>query len=113
MSDDVNTPTVNAFQKNLTEKSEKEFRQMCESIGVAIQNVLRNHGQHLEMYCDGFTFRYIKASGDYGYGSSKARVIIENKEHLEKIDNFLKEKAMKDFQDALNNFAWAVQNQGN
>lgn len=98
-----------AYDENLKKKAAAEMSKIQEELGTAIENVMSNHG-----FDSAYNFS-LKVYRSYGYGSYREKpysmsISFEKADEPKVADQVL-EIANKRFLEALNNFAWAVQNQ--
>lgn len=94
-----------SFNKNLIDRSYSELRRLEYNIGEAIKNAI---GQDLI-----HAFKYKKMQLDYEtslYSKGVWKVSFSSEDE-NKIRNEIADFQMKKFQESLDNFAWAINNQ--
>lgn len=97
-----------AFNGNLIKRSEQKFNELCESAGKAIH---QNLG--LE-YSSAFKNKNFYLNYETGIYSGRGWVIsVCDEKDRKEIADKIADIEMKKFQESIDNFAWAVQNQGN
>lgn len=96
-----------AFTKNLNRKAFNLLTKMKADIGVAVKNAV---GDQAFNELQGKTFRVW--SNYSSYGGTSYGVTFEKNESDKDLIQFFENKQMAEFQSSLDNFAWAVQNQG-
>lgn len=94
------------FNKNLLNRVDKRFDDLCSAIGQAIKNTTSNDsplftGRKFTIHCD-----------DYSYNGSKWVVRFDEKD-AQAIKDSLTDVEMRKFQESLDNFAWALQQKEN
>ncbi len=87
------------FQKNLGQQAELKFSELCDEVGVAITKIAKKYG--LDNNISGISFRVLRDDSVY----------IDNGEHRKSIILEMQKNLLNDFQNSLDNFAWAVENQ--
>lgn len=95
-----------AFNGNLLRKTDQEFRRLSVAIGESIKNVV---GQELV-----HAFKQVPMRLDYqsySYATSGNWVVFFSAKDEEKIKQDIADNQMKKFQESLDNFSWAVNNQ--
>lgn len=96
-----------AFNKNLQNRVDNIFYGLQKSIGEAIVNsVDQNYKQ---------VFKYHKMYLDfesYSYGTSFWKVSFVEDKSIKEIKQHIADIEMKKFQESLDNFSWAVNQQG-
>lgn len=96
-----------AFNGNLIKRSEQKLDELCQTVGKLIQQAL---GQD---YTYAFKNKKFTLDYDSGFSSGKGWVIyICDEKDRKDIADKIADQEMKKFQESIDNFAWAVQNQG-
>lgn len=95
-----------AFNGNLIKRSEQKFDELCQAVGKSMQQAL---GQD---YTYAFKNKKFVLDYDSGFSLGKGWVIyIFDEKDRKEIADKIADVEMKKFQDSMDNFAWAVQNQ--
>lgn len=99
------TITEKTFEKNLKTKADFEFEKFTEAVATAVRNVSSNYGVNISK----LDFRFSEHYNSFDRGNTPfAHPSSDCKKYLE--EHFV-ERSLNQFQEALNNFAWAVENQ--
>lgn len=100
------------FKKNLQSKASADLKAMQEEMAKALSPIFDRYGFGREV---NFTLRFYRHYSSYTYSGNSGYVpstSFDEKE-IKKINEHFERKSIEDFQDALKNFAWAVQNPPN
>jgi len=85
------------FQKNLENKSQLEFRELKKDLTDGIRKVFKNHGLGVRM---GLEIKVYTDTAGFTLEEDRKTIMAE-----------LEAKNLSQFQEALSDFAWAVENQ--
>lgn len=92
------------FEKNLKTKSEKDMKDFCDELANSIHNICNKYGVQNRT----ISFKYSEQWSSYG-GNYKYASFDENSK--KQMEEFFSQRSINQFQEALQNFAWAVNNQ--
>lgn len=100
------------FEKNLQKRADKQYADMMREIGESVQGVLHKNG----ILNGNITFSLSYSSYHDSYSDNprygRIRPIVKiNDEPREAIRKHFEEKCLTEFEEALKNFAWAVEQQ--
>lgn len=95
-----------AFNGNLLIKSDNTFKELCRSIGKAINQCLGQEYTHM------FKGKSIRFEYESTFGGSGGWTIYLDNKSEDEIKNKIANVELRKFQDSLDNFAWAVENIG-
>ena len=95
-----------AFNGNLLMRSDKKYKELCDLIGKTINQCLGQEYTHI----------FIKKNMVLNYESSpftgRGWTVWLKDEDMKKCKSDIADIEMKKFQESLDNFSWAVNNQG-
>lgn len=92
------------FTKNLATKADKDLIAFQKELAIAVKKIAEKYGLNSREH---FSIRYSCYHSAYVGVEPNVQFVDED---LKKIKQHFSTMAMEKFQEALNNFAWAVQN---
>lgn len=95
-----------AVEQSLDNKARAILDEIEQHIGNAVNDIETKYG----VYMQGVRFSIRYDAGYSSYSRGKYQISFVDTDDQKKIMSQIKAKQFKDFTEALNNFAWAVQN---